>query len=324
MRDFRLSGLVAAPHTPFDAEGSVYLDVVEDQAALLAESGVSGAFVCGTTGEGPSMTTDERKAVAQQWVNVASRRLKVIVHVGHTCQRDAIELARHAGQIGATAISALPPFFFKPTTAAQAVEFCRPIAAAAPELPFYYYNIPSMTGVSVSMVHLLELAAERIPNFRGIKFTHGDMMEFQRCRAVNNGEFDIAWGVDELLLGALAVGTDAAVGSTYNYAAPLYLRMIEAFRAGDLETAQELGRQVTDIVAVLLKHGVLRTGKATMSLVGIDCGPPRSPVSPVTREEWAEIRAAYERIGFFEMWNGRARRTATPALATPSGAHSTL
>jgi len=316
LKDFRLSGLVAAPHTPFDMDGSLYLDVIEEQAALLADSGVSGAFVCGTTGEGLSLTTEERKSVARQWVNVARGRLKVIVHVGHASQREAIELARHAGQIGATAVSALAPFFFKPATAAQLVDSCRPIAAAAPELPFYFYNIPSMTGVSISMVQFLELAAERIPTFRGIKFTHGDMMEFQRCRAVNDGAFDIAWGVDEMLLGALAVGTDAAVGSTYNYAAPLYLRMIDAFRAGDLSTAQSLGRQVTDMVAILLKHGVLRTGKATMSLVGIECGPPRSPVPPLTREEWVEIRDAYERIGFFELWNGRARRTATPALAS--------
>ncbi|MGB7160232.1 MAG: dihydrodipicolinate synthase family protein [Tepidisphaeraceae bacterium] len=318
MADFRLSGLIAAPYTPFNAEGDLYLDVVEEQAALLAESGVSGAFICGTTGEGLSLTSHERMEVARQWMSAGGRKLKVIVHVGHTSQREAIALARHAGQIGAAAVAALPPFFFKPTTAAQVVEFCRPIAAAAADLPFYYYNIPSMTGVSVSMVELLELASKRIPNFRGIKFTHGDMMEFQRCRALNDGEFDIAWGVDEMLLGALAIGTDAAVGSTYNYAAPLYLRMIEAFRAGDLETAQEIGRQVAEMVAVLLKHGVLRTGKATMSLVGIDCGPPRSPVAPVTREEWTAIRAAYEKIAFFEMWNGRARRSAVPALAAPA------
>jgi N-acetylneuraminate lyase len=318
MGQFRLSGLIAAPYTPFDADGDLYLDVVEEQAALLAESGVSGAFVCGTTGEGLSLTTQERCDVAERWVSAAGSRLSVIVHVGHTSQRDAIELARHAAAIGAAAVSALPPFFFKPTTAHEVVEFCRPIAAAAGDLPFYYYNIPSMTGVNVSMVELLELAGERIPNFRGIKFTHGDLMEFQRCRALNNGEFDIAWGVDEMLLGALAVGTDAAVGSTYNYAAPLYLRMIESFRAGDLETAQEMGRQVTDLVAILLKHGVLRTGKAAMSLVGIDCGPPRSPVAPLTREEWSAIRAAYERVGFFEMWNGRARQHATPALAAPT------
>ena len=198
MNDFRLSGLVAAPFTPFDAEGSLYLDVVEDQAALLAESGVTGAFVCGTTGEGLSMTSDERKEVARQWVGVAGGRLKVIVHVGHTSQRDAMALARHAGQIGAAAMAALPPFFFKPQTAAEVVEFCRPIAAAAPELPFYYYNMPSMTGVHVSMVELLGIAQDRIPNFRGIKFTHGDLMEFQRCRAaryVGRRSVALAWPV---------------------------------------------------------------------------------------------------------------------------------
>jgi N-acetylneuraminate lyase len=157
-----------------------------------------------------------------------------------------------------------------------------------------------MTGVALSMVELLEIAADRIPHLRGIKFTHGDLMDYQRCRAASGGQYEIAWGADEMLLGALAVGATSAVGSTYNYAAPLYGRMIKAFRAGDLETARQYSMHAVELVAVLLKHGVLRTGKAVMQMVGLNCGPTRTPVAEMSSEEATTVRGALERIGFFD------------------------
>jgi N-acetylneuraminate lyase len=160
-----------------------------------------------------------------------------------------------------------------------------------------------MTGVALPMVELLQVARDRIPSLRGIKYTHNDLMEFLRCKQVAGGEFELAWGCDEMLLGALAVGATAAVGSTYNYAAPLYARMIAAQQAGDAEAARLCAARSGDMVAVLLKHGVLRTGKATMAMVGIDCGPTRSPVAPLTGDELAAVRREYERIGFFD-WAG--------------------
>src|SRR5690242_8217785 len=100
MAAFALGGLIAAPHTPFDAQGALCLSTIEKQAELLAASGVKGAFICGTTGEGLSLTTDERMQVAQRWVEASRGALKVIVHVGHNCQRDAIALAEHADRVG--------------------------------------------------------------------------------------------------------------------------------------------------------------------------------------------------------------------------------
>lgn len=306
MSDFRLGGLIAAPFTPFNPHGDLNLAMVEKQAEALVAGGVKGAFVCGTTGEGMSLTVSERMDVARRWVDVAGRTLKIIVHVGHNAQRDAIALATHACQTGAAAVAAQPPFFFKPANVEQTVEFMRPIAAAGGELPFFYYHIPSMTGVSLSMVELLNVAADRIPTFRGIKFTHGDLMDYQRCRNVMGGRFEIAWGLDEMLLGALAMGAESAVGSTYNYAAPLYLKMIAAFQRGDTPAAREASRCAVEMIAVLIKYGVLRTGKASMALAGVDCGPTRAPVVPLSPEEVAAVRRAYEAIGFFEWSRVRA------------------
>lgn len=295
--DFQLGGLIAAPYTPFDSNGDLKLGAIEAYADSLVRSGVKGVFICGTTGEGPSLTTDERMQVAQRWIDVARGKLKVVVHVGHCGQRDAIALAKHAKQTGAQAIGMLPPFFFKPANPQEAVWFCAPVAAAG-ELPFYYYHIPSMSGVAIGMVPLMELASQQIPNFRGIKFTHGDMMEFQRCRAFAGGKYEIAWGFDEMLLGAVAVGATAAVGSTYNYAAPFYLKMIDAFRANRLDEARKLSQQTIEIIAqTLFRFGTLRTGKAIMSLIGVDCGPTRPPIRPLDPEELVQVRKTCSELG---------------------------
>lgn len=306
-----MRGLIAAPYTPFDRQtGDLKLDVIEKYVETLVRTGITGAFICGTTGEGVSLTIEERFAVAERWAEVARGSLNVIVHVGDLSQRNSIALAAHARKVKAAGVAAMPAFFFKPAGAAQALEFCRPIAEAAGELPFYYYHIPSMNGVALSVVDMLALAKERIPNFRGVKFTHGDLMEFNRCQSLYPGAFEMAWGVDELLLGALAVGAAAAVGSTYNYAAPLYRKMIAAHREGDLDTARVCSAKVCEMVGLLLKHGVLRTGKATMAMIGVDCGPTRAPIVPMSSEESATVQAAYEKLGVLsnaaEFTTGRA------------------
>jgi N-acetylneuraminate lyase len=300
MNDFELGGLVAAPFTPVTKDGELNLGVVEKQVSRLVDTGVKGAFVCGTTGEGLSMSTEQRMRVAQRWAEVCrGGDLKLIAQVGHNSQADAIALAAHAQKIGAHAISALPPFFFKPARVEHLISFLCPIAAAAPSLPFYFYHIPSMTGVTHSMYELLQ-SASQLPNFRGTKFTHGDLMEFERCKRFENGKYEIAWGVDEMLLGALAVGATSAVGSTYNYAASNYMRMIAAFKSGDIATARTCAARSVDLVSILLRHGGLRTGKAIMALSGIDCGPTISPVVPLSSNEISSVRRSLEEIGFFK------------------------
>lgn len=284
-----IRGLIAAPHTPFTPDGDVDFERIPDQIRILSKQGLAGVFVNGTTGEGLSLTSAERQSILELWTGLAPARLKVIVHVGHHSQREAAALAEHAAAHGAYGISAMGPSFLKPPGAYELAEFCHAIAAAAPQLAFYYYHIPSLSGVNLPMVDFLSAAKDRIPNLAGIKFTHGDLFEYQRCRAADDGSFDILWGLDEALLGALAVGASGAVGSTYNYAAPTYLRMIEAFNRGDHETARRCSLDAVRLVEVLIKFGVLASGKAIMSMHGVDCGPPRSPLAPLTADERAQL-----------------------------------
>jgi N-acetylneuraminate lyase len=301
MKHLQLTGLVAATHTPFTAEGALNLVAVEAQARHLLDHGVTTAFIGGTTGESSSLTLQERLDLARRWFEVTvGTPLKVVVHVGSNCLGDARELAAQAGQLGATAIAAVAPSYFKPRTVAMLVDCCAEIAAAAPETPFYYYDIPSITGVALPAAEFAAAACERIPTFNGIKYTSADLMSFQLCRQVAAGRLDILWGMDECLLAALALGARGCVGSTYNFAAPLYHRLWAAFNTGDLETARREQLRSVHLVQLLAGVGYFGAAKALMGLLGVDVGPARKPHSNPTPAEAKALRLALEQMGYFD------------------------
>jgi N-acetylneuraminate lyase len=300
----RLHGLVAATHTPFHADGSLHLAVVEKQAAHLIANRVAAAFIGGTTGESHSLSLDERRALAQRWVEVTrGTSLKIVVHVGSNCLGDAAALARQAQELGASAISALAPSYFKPSSVDLLVDCCVPIAAAAPRLPFYFYDIPSLTGVSLAMPEFLEKATTRIPNLAGLKFTNPDLMSYQLCLRAGDGTLDVPWGTDEALLGALAVGAQGGVGSSYNFAAPIYHRLMASFTKGDLSAAHEEQFRSVRLIHTLARYGYMGAAKEVMKMLGVDVGPARLPNGNPSAAQTITLRGELERLGFFD-WLG--------------------
>lgn len=296
-----ISGLIAAPHTPLNSESEVNEGAIDLQIEFLAAQGLAGVFVNGTTGEGLSLTGAERRSIIEKWCGQAPADLKVIAHVGHHSVSEASALSRHAAEVGAYGVAVTAPSFIKPETVAGLIDFCAPIAAAAPDLPFYYYHFPGLTGVDLSMRKFLEQGGPRIPNLAGIKYTHMDLFGYQQCLMVEGGRFDILWGVDEALLGALAVGAVGAVGSTYNYAAANYLQLMEAFAAGEMQEARRCSQASVALVEILVEYGVLASGKALMSLHGVDCGPPRPPVAALTAAKRDEMLARVEALGVIQV-----------------------
>ncbi len=297
----RIQGLVAATHTPFHADGSLNLAIVEKQAEHLQTTGVSHAFIGGTTGECSSLTLEERRALSMRWFEVTrGAALKVIVHVGSNCLADSRNLAAQAQELDAAAVGALAPSYFKPGNIATLVESMAQIASASPELPFYYYEIPTMTGISLSPSEFLAQAADRIPNLAGIKFTSSNLMEYQLCRTSHEGRFDIPFGFDEMMLGALALGATGAVGSSFNFAAPIYNRLIAAFQRGDLIAAREEQMRSVRTIQKLAARGYMGAAKATMTMLGVDVGPPRLPCMALDSNQTKALHSELEQIGFFE------------------------
>jgi len=270
----------------------------------LLRNGITALYVCGSTGEGPSLTTEERARVAEAFVAAAAGRLPVMVQVGHNSVEDARRLSAHAASIGADAISAVSPSYFIPEGVAALVETLGRITDAAPDLPFYYYHIPRLSGVSLSPLAFLEAAPARMPSLAGVKFSCRDVEVMQECLAFDGGRFNILFGVDEMLLSGLAAGCHGAVGSTYNFLAPLYHEVMRRLAAGDLAGAQEHQLLAAQMIAVILRRHANAGIKAAMTLAGVPCGPARLPLSPLTDAEIAGMRDELDALGFAE-WSAR-------------------
>ena len=291
----KLEGLIAAPHTPFGKDGEINLNEIPKQVALLIKSGVKGAYVCGTTGEGISCSVAERKSVAETWVRHAKGKLFLIVQVGALALKDAQELAAHAQKIGVDATSIVPPNYFKPASIDVLIDYINAVVSYAPKLPFYYYHTV-MSGVSLPMVQFLEKADGRISNLAGIKFNSQDLYEYQSCQRACGGKYDITWGVDEFLAGAVACGAKSAIGSTYNYSAPLYLKIWAAVEKGDLKSAQAGMTKVCQIIDMYNQYGGVAAGKAMMAIHGIDAGDVRLPLKALTAEQKRDITIRLKKI----------------------------
>ena len=296
----KLKGLIAAPFTPMNAKGSLNLSLIPTYYEMLVANGITGAFICGSTGEGVSMTIAEKRAVAEAWASCSrgNNSFKVMTLLGGTSLADCKELAIHARDIGLYGVSFTAPFYFKPASAQVLADCCREIADVVPGMPFYYYHIPVLTGVHFTMYDLLQAVDGRIPNFAGVKYTHEDFMDFLSCLHFQNGRYDMLWGRDENMLPALSLGAKGAVGSTFNYAAPLYYRLMEAFDNGDLPRARALQQQSIDMIRLLGKYGGIATGKAYMKMLGLDCGEFRLPVQNMNNEQFENFKNDVEGLNF--------------------------
>jgi N-acetylneuraminate lyase len=296
----RYTGLIAATFTPMHEDGALRLDRAGPMVEFLQRSGIQAIYVVGSTGEGVSLSVRERREAAEAFVRAARGRLPVIVQVGHTSLTEARELAAHAQDIGPDAVSAVPPFYFKPSSAANLADCMAQIAGGAPKLPFYYYHIPAITSVGLDLVDFIRIARKRIPTFGGIKYTAPTVHEYMACVAEAGDDLDILWGVDEMLLCGLAAGAKGAVGSTYNYAAPVYRHIIDAFERGNLDEAREWQARSVEMIRRILDAGGLSAQKAVMQLIGQDCGPTRLPLPQLSKDQIERMGARLREIGYFE------------------------
>jgi N-acetylneuraminate lyase len=294
--------IIAAPHTPMLADGELNLEMVARQGRHFRETGVTGVFIAGSTGEGLSLGVEEREELAAEWARVAGEEsLKLFVHVGSTCQRDAIRLAGQAAAVGADAVATLAPCYFKPGTVGELVDFCEPIAGAAGGLPFYFYDIPALSGVTLPMAEFLRAGGAAMPNLAGIKYTNPDLAGFQECLRFEDGRFEILYGNDESLMAGVALGARGAVGSTYNFAAPLYHRLLEALEGGDDATARRLQADSVRLVRTIAKYSYLPAAKSVMGMLGIECGPMRSPIRNLTEEEKEALQRELKELAIVEL-----------------------
>jgi len=282
----RIEGLIAAPFTPMDESGSMIPDFIPEYYDFLVKNNVKGVFVNGSTGEGASLSQKEKELQITKWAhcNTQQKKLKVINLVGGTSYEECIDNAKLSMHLGISAISIIAPYYFKPASAEILAEFVARIGESVPDMPVYFYHIPVLTGVNMPMIDFLRRIASMLPNFAGIKYTNEDFADYLSCLNFDNKAYDILWGRDECYLSALVLGAKGAVGSTFNYAAPLYNELVKYYNEGLLDEARALQQKSIDMISILSRYGGIATGKAFMKYLGLNCGQFRLPVKNMSDE----------------------------------------
>lgn len=294
----RINGLVAATFTPFSKDGSVNTKEAENQAQWLNATGVKWIFLSGTTGESLKLSMEERLAQAELWLKLApTYGIRVIVHTGAESIPVAKALTRHAVANGADAIGAMPPVFFKPVNTQALAATMASIAAEAPKLPFYYYHIPSMTGVAFPD-GMLGLAQEMeklgVSNFAGVKYTglytYPGMMDAVKLLNYKQGKFEVLCGRDELMIEALTAGIVGFVGSQYNFAGDLYNSIRSSFSNGDMQTSRQMQLEAIELISTWQNvssgvNGCKNVMNGLLPGVTVTVGGSRLPSVPITGED---------------------------------------
>nr|XP_027226978.1 N-acetylneuraminate lyase-like [Penaeus vannamei] len=244
---------------------------------------------------GMSMTVAERKKLAEAWMACKKDVATVIVQCGAGCLLDTQELARHAESLGASGIAVFPCIFDKPkapmTSSTTWWRWRRRVQDPALLLPH-----PMKTQVNLSMSEFLQKGVERIPTLCGLKFTDRDVSgEGKKCLEVAGGSLTIFNGFDEQLQEAVSQGFSCGVNVCYNFSAHHAADILSLMKAGKVDEAKEAQKAIVDLLGVIFKptSGFTVAGvKAAMTLLtGLDVGPSRLPVKPLTPAMKESLRA---------------------------------
>lgn len=271
----RFGRILTAMVTPFDGDGRVDLDLAASLARRLVAEGNEGLVVCGTTGESPVLTDDEKLSMFAAVVEAVD--VPVIAGTVGSDTGHSIELSRRAERLGVAGILALCPYYSRPSQSGIEQHF-RAIAAAV-DLPLMIYDIPVRTGRKVSSEVLLRLARE-VPNIVALKDAAGAPAETARVIAAAPAGFEVYSGDDGLTLPLLAVGAVGTVGVATHWTAPDHVEMFDALAVGDLARARSVN-------ARMLPSFAFETGddapnpiptKAMLRVLGLPVGQCRPPM----------------------------------------------
>ncbi|MCP4166334.1 MAG: hypothetical protein GY759_10625 [Chloroflexi bacterium] len=292
MRTF--SGAWPALITPFTDNDQVNEQVLQRMVEYLIEKGVGGFYLCGRTGEGPSMSLLERKRVAETVVAQVKGRLPVIIQVGTSVVPDAVELARHAQTIGADGVSSLIPERF--SSSQSIYDYYSIVANAAPDLPFFPYIFGSEIDAEALMTSLLA-----IPNVAGTKYTSPNMYELQFIASMRDSDWTVFSGMDEQCMFAAMWGSKANIGSTLNLMSGAYKEIHRLVQSGDVAAAQTIQLRANQVTRTLFSFGFMGALKASLGLLGYECGQPRLPQLALPRDKHEALSDALNDVRFREL-----------------------
>lgn len=267
--------IVTAMITPFDESGAVDMREAARIAAWLVDRGNDGLVVAGSTGEGQTLSHDERGALIAAVKQAVAGGAAVIANAGSNDTRDSVASVLEAQQAGADAILAVVPYYNKPTQRGMIAHFSA-IAQATP-LPVVIYNIPGRTGSNMLPETLLELSRIN-ENVAGVKESSGDLMQIGTILAERDPGFTVYSGDDHLFLPCLAMGADGVVGVASHLCSPQYRTMLEAYQSGDVAECARIHRSLLPLIRALFATTNPIPVKWAMRELGFKTGECRLPL----------------------------------------------
>lgn len=291
MSEFR--GVIPPIITPFDAFGQIHAAALERLVAWYARAGCHGLWVCGGTGEGVSLSHDERLLMIDLAAE-ASAALPVIFHVGAPTTADAVAAARRCQAAGLAAICSVPPYFYG-TSDQEVVDYYAALGDVT-ELPIFLYNLPDATGVPLRLP-LVERIVRAVPRVVGLKHS-GGVVDYVGELTAWNPEFQVLIGRGETTLPALTLGARGVVCASLCLAPERFVALYEAFVAGRLREALEAQREAAAVKRVFLRYGVISAVKrVNAAQIGLECGAGRAPLAPIHDADEPGLLALAEDLG---------------------------
>lgn len=298
MRDKNMpvwKGVVSAIVTPLkDGGNSIDPEAMCDYCDFIIERGVDGIFALGTTGEGPLLSTSERKSIAEALVAHVNRRVAVIIQTGCIRAEQTIELTKHCRDIEADAAGIVLPYYYNLDDEAIFDHFVR-IADTVPGFPLFIYNIPECTGNNLSP-DLFGRLIDRIETVVGVKTSNCDIFQVQNYIRIAEDKCSVFIGCDGLILASLSAGVRGIVSGNASVFPEPFVRIYQVLDRGELQKAREYQLSIDKLIEVLAKGGIASFKKA-LELRGIRVGGVREPNRNLSDEEAAELRESLREMG---------------------------
>lgn len=276
----RFRGVLVALNAVYDKNGDLNEDSLRKIGRWYRDKGIAGLYICGTTGEGVVMSTEERKRTLEVLSDELGDTMTLLVHVGAPSTREAVELASHAEKHGAHGISSVPSIYYGLSEAE--IEAHWTAIAEAADLPFVIYNNPDNSGYAVTP----ELFGRMLKNERicGIKNTSMPVMDITVFRSMAPEGFIIFNGPDEQLAAGMAMGADGGIGGTYGTMPEVYVAIYKMMKMGAYKEAFELQKKTTMVILddLLALGSLFGTAKRVIrARSGIDLGGARRPLADI-------------------------------------------
>ena len=276
----KFSGVMPALVTPFDDKKCVNVPVLKELTEHLINQGAYGFYIGGATGEGISIPREQREILAFESIKQINKRVPAIVHIASINLEEAKALARHAESVGADAISAIPPLFYK-YSEDDVFNYYKEIASSVNIPVMIYYN----TNAGFNMSAKFAARLYEIDNVTAIKWTSSDYYGMMMVKELTHGEMNVINGPDEMLLMGLCAGADGGIGSTYNFMLPTIKAVYDNFVNGDIDKARENQRLATNIIYALHKFEGIPFTKAMLEKQGFEVGNCLAPFKQYSSEE---------------------------------------